>query len=112
MMSPSVIVSVPCGSASWIVYPSIERVPATWNVSVGRTTPEDSAAAAVIVLLTEPGSKVSVTARFTQVARVGGAEGVGVETRIGRHRVDLAGARIHHDDRSPFAWFAATACRR
>ena len=43
------------------------RVPPTWNVSDGWTAPEDNAAAAVIVLFTEPGSHVSVTARFTSV---------------------------------------------
>ena len=34
-------------------------------MSVGVTEPVSSAAAAVIVLLTDPGSQVSVTARFT-----------------------------------------------
>ena len=66
MMSPSVISSTPCGSASWIVYPSTSRVPGTRNVSVGVTDPDSIAAAAVIVLFTEPGSQVSVTARFTK----------------------------------------------
>ena len=66
MMSPSVIRSSACGSASWIVYPSIVRVAGTRNVSVVRTVPDSRAAAAVIVLFTEPGSHVSVTARFTR----------------------------------------------
>ena len=55
MMSPSVMRSVACSSASWIVYPSMSRVAGTMNRSIGDTAPDSSAAPAVIVLFTEPG---------------------------------------------------------
>ena len=81
MMSPRVMGSVACSSASWIVYPSMSRVAGTTNRSVGDTAPDSSAAPAVIVLFTEPGSHVSVTARFT--SRLGFASANALGSKLG-----------------------------
>ena len=77
MMSPSVMRSVACSSASWIVYPSMSRVAGTVNRSIGDTAPDSSAAPAVIVLLTDPGSHVSVTARLTRTPGFASAKAFG-----------------------------------
>ena len=63
-MSASVMVSTGCGCESWIVYWSTCIESGTWNRWVIDTAPDSIAAAAVITLLTEPGSNASVTAGF------------------------------------------------
>ena len=59
-----------CGSASWKVLLARCSVSGTDMTSSGDTTPDSSAAAAVITLLADPGSYTSWTARSTREATV------------------------------------------
>ncbi len=81
--------------------PASNRAPG----SAGSSTrpPTRCAAAAVMTLLTEPGSNASVTADVAEPRRV--VRGhvrvvVRVEPRVARHRVDVARPHVHHDDRA------------
>ncbi len=64
MMSESIMVSTGCGCESWIVYWSTCIDAGTWNRWVSDTAPDSSAAAAVMILFTDPGSNASVTVRL------------------------------------------------
>ncbi len=102
MMSPSVIVSTGCTWESWISNCPTCRWAGTWNRWVTLTDPVSKAAAAVMILFTEPGSNVSVNARLRHGP--GSAwqveKSIGIEPGIGGHRVDVAGGRVHHDHRA------------
>ena len=63
-MSASIMVSTGCSCESWIVYSSTSIESGTWKRCVIDTAPDSMAAAAVITLLTDPGSNASVTATF------------------------------------------------
>ena len=64
MMSPIVMVSTGCTCESWIVNGPTCIEAGTRKRSSSPTAPVSSAAAAVMILFTEPGSKASVSARL------------------------------------------------
>ena len=67
----SVTVRLPCGCESVIVEPVSVILPgAVWMTVVGVTRPVSSAQAAMNGFIVEPGSKVSVRARFRTCAPV------------------------------------------
>ena len=68
-MSPSVIAWTGCECESFTVYPPTCIHHGTWKTSRTPTDPLSSAAAAVTTLFTDPGSNMSVTARFRTASR-------------------------------------------
>ena len=77
-------------SATWISGASV-------NALCGVTRPSESIPATVTSLKVDPGSYVSVTARFRWRSSEASGILVRVESGRARHGEDRAGARIHHD---------------
>ena len=95
----TVMRSVPRGCASWITRSATWSVGGSTKAEFGVTIPSSSAAAIVTSLKVEPGSYVSVTARFLRPVGPRRREAVGVEPRRRGHREHGSRVRVHDDGR-------------
>ena len=93
----AVMFSTPCGSLSLNDVPARGSRLGTMTPVSGVTTPCSMAAAIVMSLPVEPGSKASWKAWLASAACFASAEVVRVEGRVARGRPHLAGRLLDHD---------------